>query len=220
MKRPRGAIVLAAGRGERLRPLTDTTPKALLRAGGRALIEWQIERLVAGGFADIVVNHAHLGQQIESALGDGARLGARIRYSPESPALETAGGIARALPLLGEGPFAVVSADIHTDFDYARFAPVADDMAERRERRVAHLVLVENPPYHAEGDMGLAEGLVTRARPWLTFASIGVFHPAIFADIAAGTKLRLFPWVYRYADEGRITGEIYGGPWDNVGTSA
>ena len=212
------AIVLAAGRGERLRPLTDATPKPLLRAGGRPLIEWQVEALVAAGFDDLVVNHAHLGAQIESALGDGSRFGARIRYSAESPALETAGGIARALPLLGGEPFVAVSADIHTNFEYARLRPVVDAMARDAGRRPAHLVLVGNPPWHAEGDMGLADGLIARSKPWLTYANIAVFHPRLFAPLDPHAALRLFPWMYAFVEQGLVTGEVYRGPWDNVGT--
>jgi MurNAc alpha-1-phosphate uridylyltransferase len=211
------ALILAAGRGERLRPLTDRTPKPLLPAGGKPLVEWQVESLVAAGFDDIVVNHAHLGEQIERALGDGKRFGARIRYSPESPALETAGGIVQALPLLGERPFVVVSGDIHTDFPYASFIPRIEAMA-RPGGPVAHFVLVPNPAWHAQGDMGLAEGLVTRGKPWLTYGNIALFQPSIFRAIERGTWLKLFPWAYRHVEAGEVSGERYDGPWDNVGT--
>jgi N-acetyl-alpha-D-muramate 1-phosphate uridylyltransferase len=215
----RQALLLAAGRGERLRPLTDALPKPLLTAGGRALIEWQVERLVRAGFTELVVNHSHLGERIEQALGDGARFGARIRYSPESPALETAGGIAKALPLLDASPFLVVSSDIHTDFDYSSLAGRGADIARRREEHVAHFVLVDNPPWHAKGDdMGIEDGRVTRTSPRLTYGNIAVFHPAAFRDIEPGTCLKLFPWAYRFVDEGRVSGERYRGPWDNVGT--
>lgn len=214
------ALILAAGRGERLRPLTDTVPKPLLRAGGRALAEWQVERLVQAGFADLVVNHAHLGSMIEAALGDGARFGARIRYSPESPALETAGGIAKALPLLGEEPFLVVSGDIHTEFDYGTLRAPIEAIARDRAAHVAHFVLVDNPLWHAQGDMGLHDGRIVRDAPRLTYGNIAVFHPEIFVAIAAGARLALFPWAYRYVDEARVTGEHYRGPWDNVGTPA
>ena len=212
------ALILAAGRGERLRPLTDTVPKPLLMAGGRTLIDRQVERLARAGFTDLVVNHAHHGAMIEEALGDGARFGARIRYSPESPALETAGGIAKALHFLEGEPFALVSSDIHTDFDYARLAAALEAIARDPASRVAHFVLVDNPPWHAAGDMGLDQGLVTRGGPRLTYGNIAVFHPAIFREIAPGTWLKLFPWAYRYVEEGRVTGERYPGPWDNVGT--
>jgi MurNAc alpha-1-phosphate uridylyltransferase len=214
------ALILAAGRGERLRPLTDAVPKSLLEVGGRALIDWQVERLVRAGFTDLVVNHAHLGAMIEGALGDGSRFGARIRYSPESPALETAGGIAKALELLDGEPFVAVSSDIHTEFDYAGLRPSMDAIARDPASRAVHLVLVDNPPWHAQGDMGLHEGRVTREGPRLTYGNIAVFHPAIFRDIAPGTRLKLFPWVYGFVDEGRVTGEHYRGPWDNVGTAA
>lgn len=212
-------MILAAGRGERLRPLTDATPKPLLHAGGRALVEWQIERLAAAGFADLVINHSHLGAQIENALGDGRRYGVRIRYSAESPALETAGGIAKALPLLGDGPFAVVSGDIHTEYDYAELEGPLAAIAADPARQAAHFVLVDNPPWHPAGDMGLAGGKVTRGEPRLTYGNIALFHPSVFRDIVAGTWLKLFPWAYRLVDEGRVTGEHYRGPWDNIGTS-
>lgn len=212
------AIVLAAGRGERLRPLTDATPKPLLRAGGRPLIEWQVEALVAGGFDQLVVNHAHLGAQIVEALGDGRRFGARILYSAEAPALETAGGIARALPLLGDEPFVATSADINTAFDYGRLRAVVEAIAGDPQRRAAHLVLVENPDWHPDGDMGLARGLITLDKPWLTYGGIAVLHPAIFRGVDPNASLRLFPWIHALSAAGRVTGEVYRGAWDNVGT--
>jgi MurNAc alpha-1-phosphate uridylyltransferase len=213
------ALILAAGRGERLRPLTDAMPKPLLQAGGRALVEWQVESLVRAGFTDLVLNHAHLGSMIEARLGDGRRFGARIRYSPESPALETAGGIAHALPLLPTEPFVVVSGDINTDFDYSTLRPRIAAIAADPAACVAHLVLVDNPPWHPAGDMALAGGRIARDGPKLTYGNIGVFHPRMFREIAPGTVLRLFPWAYRFADEGRVSGERYAGPWDNVGTA-
>jgi MurNAc alpha-1-phosphate uridylyltransferase len=212
------AMILAAGRGERLRPLTDERPKPLLEAGGRPLIEWQIERLAAAGFANLVINHSHLGTMIEDALGDGRRFGVRIRYSPETPALETAGGIVKALPMLGRGPFAVVSGDIHTDYDYARLEEPLASIAADPASHSAHFVLVDNPPWHPEGDMGLADGKVVRAGPRLTYGNISVFHPALFRDVVPGTWLKLFPWAYRFVDDGLVTGEHFDGPWDNVGT--
>lgn len=214
------ALILAAGRGERLRPLTDTVPKPLLEAGGRTLIDSQVARLVRAGFTDLVVNHAYLGAMIEAALGDGARFGARIRYSPESPALETAGGIVRALPLLPRAPFLVVSSDIHTEFDYASLLPRIERIAADPAGCTAHLVLVDNPPWHAAGDMGLRDGRITREGPRLTYGNIGVFHPAMFDGIEPGTWLKLFPWAYRFVDEGRVSGERFTGEWDNVGTAA
>ena len=212
------ALILAAGRGERMRPLTDTVPKPLLALAGRPLIEWQVERLVAGGFTELVVNHSHLGAMIEAALGDGRRFGARIRYSHEARALETAGGVAQALPLLGEEPFVVVSADIHTAFDYASLRRRGEAIARSPQAQAAHFVLVDNPRWHAGGDMGLEGGRVTRAGPMLTYGNIAVFHPGLFRDIAPGGVLKLFPWAYRFVDEGRVTGEHFRGPWDNLGT--
>lgn len=214
-----GAIVLAAGRGERLRPLTDALPKPLLAAGGRPLIEWQIERLGAAGFDDIVVNHSHLGHLIEGALGDGSRFGVRLRYSHEHAALETAGGVAQALGLLGGEPVVVVSADIYTTFDYRALRHRAAEIARDPGRTAAHFVLVDNPPWHPKGDdMGLAGGRVRRGAERLTYGNIAVFHPALFGDIVPGTWLKLFPWAYRFVDEGRVSGERFGGEWDNVGT--
>ncbi|MGZ5031919.1 MAG: N-acetylmuramate alpha-1-phosphate uridylyltransferase MurU [Usitatibacter sp.] len=216
----RRAIILAAGRGERMRPLTDSTPKPLLRVGGRPIIEWQVARLAACGFTELVVNHSHLGALIEEALGDGARFGARIRYSHEAKALETAGGVAQALAMLDGEPFVVVSGDIHTTFDYATLAPRMESIAREPSRHAAHFVLVDNPPWHAEGDMGLAEGRVRRAGPRLTYGNIAVFHPQLFRDVAPGTCLKLFPWAYQFVDEGRVSGEHFRGSWDNVGTPA
>lgn len=214
------ALILAAGRGERLRPLTDTVPKPLLHAGGRPLVEWQLERLVRSGFTDLVVNHAYLGDMIVAAIGDGARFGARIRYSPESPALETGGGVVQALPLLPPHPFLVVSADIYTGFDYATMHERIERIAADPADCAAHFVLVDNPPWHPEGDMGIAHGRVTRAAPKLTYGNISVFHPRMFEGIEPGTHFRLFPWAYRFVDAGRVTGERFTGDWDNVGTPA
>ncbi|HXF80229.1 MAG TPA: nucleotidyltransferase family protein [Usitatibacter sp.] len=213
------AIILAAGRGERLRPLTDRLPKPLVPAGGRPLIEWQVERLARAGFTELVVNHAHLGSLIEAALGDGSRFGARIRYSPESPALEVGGGIAKALTLMDDSPFVVVSGDIHTDFDYATLHARLESIACDPGKNAAHWVLVDNPQWHERGDdMGVAGGRIVRGGPRLTYGNIGAFHPSLFREVAPGTWMKLFPWAYRFADEGRVTGEHYRGPWDNVGT--
>lgn len=214
------AILFAAGRGERMKPLTERVPKALLEAGGKALIIRQVERLAAAGIRDVVVNVAHFGEQVEAALGDGSRLGVRIRWSREPEPLETAGAVAFARELLGPEPFLALSADIHTDYDYSRLVPVAESIARDPSRHAAHFVLVDNPAWHAKGDMGLEGGRVTRAGPLLTYANISVFHPALFDGVAAGTRLALFPWSYRFVDEGRVTGERFAGEWDNVGTPA
>ena len=212
------ALLLAAGRGERMRPLTDSVPKPLLEVGGRSLIEWQVWRLVAGGFGEIVVNHSHLGAMIESALGDGSRFGAAIRYSHEPQALETAGAVVQALPLLGDEPFALVSADIHTDFDYGTLVPHLASIARDPARHAAHFVLVDNPDFHPGGDMALVDGLVAREGQRLTYANISLFHPEPFREIPGATPLRLFPWAYRLVEAGRVTGERYAGSWDNIGT--
>ena len=222
------AMILAAGRGERMRPLTDTVPKPLLEVGGKPLIVWQIEALVRGGFDDIVVNHAWLGLQIEEAVGNGSNHGARIVWSREPQALETAGGIATALPLIeatgaSDEPLAVVSADIHSSFDYATLAPIVTSIRLRYPMHAAHLVLVDNPSWHPAGDMALVDGLVVRApedpqTPLLTYANIGVFHPRVFGALPRFKAHRLFPWAYALADTGRMTGSRFDGAWHNVGT--
>ncbi len=208
-------FILAAGRGIRLRPLTDTLPKPLLTAGGKPLIVWHLERLAACGFKDIVINHAHLGQMIEAALGDGRRFGLVIRYSPEPPgALETAGGIARALPLLGDEPFLVVNGDISCDWDFSRARALAG--------RDAHLVLVDNPREHADGDFCLAGETVRYASsnlgPTLTYAGIGVFSPRFFAAVPSGAVMKMRPLLDAAIAQGVVTGEHHQGQWVDVGT--
>jgi MurNAc alpha-1-phosphate uridylyltransferase len=213
------ALILAAGRGERLRPLTDRVPKPLVVAGGKPLIAWQVERLAAAGFRDLVVNHSHLGHLIEEALGDGRRYGVRIAYSHEARPLETAGGIAQALPLLGPEPFVVTSSDIHTDFDYASLAGRISAIASDFGSNAAHFVLVENPSWHPGGDMALHQGRIRREGEKHTYGGISVFHPHCFDGVAPGTHLKIFPWAYGMVDAGRVTGELFRGQWDNVGTA-
>ncbi len=218
------AMILAAGRGERMLPLTEHTPKPLLCVGGKPLIVWQIERLRAAGFSELVINHAHLGEQIENFLGDGRAYGVNIQYSAEGEPLETAGGIANALPLLGEAPFLVTNADIYTDFDYARLHAVLADM-RIDPHRLAHLVLVDNPPHHPQGDFVLLTGKVMRLgaaphTPPLTFSGIGCYRPELFANIVRGDKARLAPLLTAAMDSGRVTGEHYRGCWEDVGTPA
>ncbi len=166
------AMILAAGRGERMRPLTDHTPKPLLEAGGKPLIVWHIERLHAAGFRELVINHAHLGHRLEGALGDGAAFGVRIAWSPEASALETAGGIRHALPLLGDAPFVVVNGDVFCDADFAALRVAAADL--RADGALAHLLLVDNPAHHPEGDFRLdPDGLVhADGQPRLTFSGL------------------------------------------------
>ncbi len=218
-------MILAAGRGERMRPLTDHTPKPLLVAGGKPLIVWHIERLHAAGFAHIVINHAHLGEQIESALGNGAAFGVSIEYSREVSALETAGGIATALPLIGEEVFPVVNGDIYCEYDFTQLAAPLARLAQGHDR--AHLVLVDNPSHHPEGDFVLAGGRVVNAdRPLtqhparLTFSGIGVYHRALFDQTPAGEKAPLAPLLRLAIDAGRVSGEHYTGRWVDVGTPA
>ena len=210
------AMILAAGRGERMRPLTDHCPKPLLPAGGKPLIVWHIERLVAAGFHDLVINHAHLGHLLEAALGDGSRFGVRIRWSAEPPgALETAGGIRHALPLLGDAPFLVVNGDTFVDWDFARarhLLTAAD---------IAHLVLVANPPHNPHGDFALREGRVGNAADGrLTFSGIGIYRPALFAALADNTPAKLAPLLRIAADAGQVAGSRHGGRWEDIGTPA
>lgn len=213
------ALLFAAGRGERMRPLSDATAKPLLAAGGRRLIEWQIDALVRAGVREIVINTAHLARQIEETLGDGRRYGTRLRYSREGEraedALETLGGIVRALPLLGAAPFIAASSDVVTDFDYGRLAAPLGAVA--RGEIDAHLVLVDNPPSHTAGDMGLDDGRIRMRPPLLTYGNIGIFSPALFEGLEPA-RARLFPWLYRFVEQGRVGGEHFAGFWHNVGT--
>jgi N-acetyl-alpha-D-muramate 1-phosphate uridylyltransferase len=216
------ALILAAGRGERMRPLTDGVPKPLLTAGGRRLIEWQLDRLAHAGIRDIVINVAHLPDQFEAVLGTGERYGVSLAYSREGgraeDALETLGGIVRALPLLGGAPFVVASGDIVTDFDYAKLRSPAEKIAAGAAQ--AHLVLVDNPAFHMNGDMGCVDGRIDPdAARRLTYANIGVFAPQLFEGLRP-VRARLFPWLYAAARAGRVTGEHFRGRWYNVGTPA
>lgn len=207
------AMILAAGRGERMRHLTENTPKPLLKVAGKALIEYSLEGLVNAGFTEIVINVAYLGQQIHDYCGDGNRWGVRIQYSDEGEtALETAGGIAKALPLLGEKPFLVVNADIL--FDYP--------LVTLRDKPVdwAHLVMIDNPPHHPQGDFCLqADGnLSEQGEPKFTFSGIGVYHPAMFADVPVGESLKLRPLLNAGMLQRRISGEYFNGLWLDIGT--
>jgi MurNAc alpha-1-phosphate uridylyltransferase len=205
------AMILAAGRGERMRPLTDHTPKPLLKVGGKALIVWHIERLAAAGFNDIVINHAHLGQQIETALGDGSQWGVRIQYSPEKIALETAGGIANALRLLGDNPFLVVNGDVFTDIDFAALTLDAP--------KLAHLVMVDNPPQHLTGDFALSDGLLTPdAEHKLTFSGIGLYRPQLFDGVVRGDAAKLAPLLKTAMAQGLVSGIHHHGQWHDIGT--
>jgi MurNAc alpha-1-phosphate uridylyltransferase len=204
-------MILAAGRGERLRPLTDTIPKPLLRVRGQPLIERHVMGLVRAGVERIVINLAWLGAQISEYLGDGARYGAAIVYSDEQPhALETAGGIIRALPHLGRAPFAVVNGDIYTDFPFETLGLAPD--------RDAHLVLVPNPPQHLRGDFGLEQGMaLADAASLYTFSGIAMYRDAFFAGCADGVR-PLKPMLLRCMAVKRCSAELYTGPWEDVGT--
>lgn len=216
-----GAMILAAGRGERMRPLTEHTPKPLLAAGGKPLIAWQIEALARAGIRDIVINVSPHAAQIVAALGGGERFGVQLRYSHEAVPLETAGGIATALPLLRVGPVVIVSADIWSDFDYARLLPVAARMAADSAAPRAHLVMVDNPAYHPQGDFVLDGGRVALdggAR--VTYANISVHDTALFAELPRGAPLKLLPLWRRWIAQGWVSGELFAGRWANVGTPA
>ena len=206
-------MVLAAGRGERMRPLTDESPKSLLVAGGKPLIVWLIERLAAAGIRELVINHAWKGAMIEAALGNGASFGVSIRYSPEATALETAGGIARALPLLGGEPFIAVAADVYSDFDFTRLVAHATTL------ELAHLVLVPNPAHNARGDFALeGERLLNAGPAMLTFSGIGLYRPALFAGVSPEAPSKLAPLVRAAISAGHATGELHSGEWRDIGT--
>lgn len=204
------AMILAAGRGERMRPLTDAIPKPLLRVGEWRLIEYHLHSLARSDIREVVINVAHLAEQVRAALGDGQRYGVRITYSDEEPhALETGGGIHKALPLLGADPFLVVNGDLWTDYPL--------EPRELAERELAHLVLVDNPPHHPEGDFHLqGNRVLNTGRPRLTFAGIGYYRPELFADCRPGA-FPLAPLLRAASDDGRVTGEHLRGEWIDVG---
>lgn len=207
------AMILAAGRGERMRPLTDDMPKPLLPAAGKPLLQYHVEALARAGFTELVINHAHFGHKIEAYFADGSDFGVKIRYSAEGDApLETGGGIRQALNLLGEAPFLVVNGDIWTDFPL--------DTLPKALPGQAHLVLVPNPAHHPDGDFALEGGQVaSKGQPKYTFSGIGIYHPLLFASI----RERVFPLapVLRKAMENRrVTGELHTGRWFDIGVPA
>lgn len=208
------AMVLAAGLGLRLRPLTNAMPKALVPAGGKPLILWQLERLAAAGFREVVINVSWLGKAIEARLGDGRALGLAIAYSREAEPLESAGGIAQALPLLGTAPFALVNSDVYCDFDLAALR------VRTLRPHLAHLVLAPNPPHHPRGDFSLVDGKVGNGTaPRYTYTGIALIDPALVAPVAAGEKAQLAPLLRAAADAGRLSGELHAGLWRDVGTA-
>jgi MurNAc alpha-1-phosphate uridylyltransferase len=220
------AMIFAAGRGERMRPLTDTCPKPLLKVRGRPLLVWHILNLVRAGITDIVINHAHLGRMIEEALGDGAQFGARIAYSAEGTALETGGGIAKARHLLGDAPFVAISGDIYCPhFDFGKVTDVLEDNDvwgnphPSGKRDLAWLYLVKNPPHHPRGDFALNNfSIANEGEPLYTFGNIGVYRPEMFDAIAPGEYAKLGLILRDYAARGQVGGELYRGDWTNVGT--
>lgn len=206
------AMILAAGRGERMRPLTDTLPKPLLRVGDKTLIEWHLEKLMACGFKDIVINIAHLGYKISQYLGDGSKYGVNITYSDEqkSGALESAGGIKKALPLLGDEPFLVVNGDVFCDYDFDKEFNLGDSLA--------HLILVPNPEHNQAGDFGLENSLVlNHAKKQYTFSGIGYYNPKLFKELENG-KSALAPLLREAIKNKKVSGELYNGDWHDIGT--
>jgi N-acetyl-alpha-D-muramate 1-phosphate uridylyltransferase len=207
------AMLLAAGRGERLRPLTDEIPKALVEAGGKPLIGWHLERLAQAGIREAVINVSHLGERIVERLGDGRRYGLRLSYSRERERLETAGGIANALPLLGRETFLLVNADVYCECDFSRLMQV------KLDERLAHLVLVPNPPHKAKGDFSLRGGMAgDDPSPRYTYAGVALMKPSLIAPVRPGDKAPLAPLLYDAARRGLLGGELYEGLWQDVGT--
>lgn len=208
------AMILAAGRGERLRPLSDQLPKALAPAGGRPLVAWLLERLAAAGIREVVINVSHLGAQIEAALGNGAAFGLAIAYSRESEPLESAGGMAQARALLGAAPFVLANADVYSDFDFAalRARSLGGDLA--------HLVLAPNPAHHPGGDFSLADGRAGNApAPRYTYTGMALIDPALIAPVHPGAKAPVAPLLRAAADAGRLSGELHRGLWHDIGTA-
>ena len=220
------AMIFAAGRGERMRPLTDTCPKPLLTVRGRPLIVWHILNLVKAGITEIVINHAHLGHMIEDALQNGSQFGAHIVYSPEGSALETAGGIAKARHLLGEAPFVAIAGDVFCPyFDYTLVKDALQDEDvwgkpyPEHQRDMAWLYLVKNPAHNPKGDFALHNFSIANTGELLhTFSGIGVYRPAMFDSVQAGDSAKLAPLLREFADQGKIGGELYRGDWTDVGT--
>lgn len=207
-------MILAAGRGERMRPLTDHTPKPLLVVGGKPLIVWHIERLQRAGFTELVINHAHLGEQIEKALGNGKKWGVMIDYSPEPRALETAGGIAKALPKLSpdrRAPFLVVNGDVYADIEFGAISLSPNDLV--------HLVMVPNPPHNPEGDFGVLQGrLCSQGGVKFTFSGVGIYHPDLFKDLNPNEAYPLAPLLRQAITEGRAAATLHNGQWHDIGT--
>lgn len=216
-------MILAAGRGERMRPLTDTIPKPLLQAGGKALIEYHLENLARAGFTDIVINHAYLGEIIESTLGNGERYGVNISFSHEPLVLETAGGIANAMPLLTnqseQQPFLVINGDVYCELDFTFLLSVFRRMQAKSASYLAHLVLVDNPTHHPEGDFALDRNQIKLAgNKKLTFSGIGIYQPKLFSNVEQNIATKLAPLLRQAINEGKVSGEYFSDIWIDVGT--
>lgn len=214
------AMILAAGRGERMRPLTDFTPKPLLQAGGKPLIVWHLQRLKQAGIDEIVINHAWLGQQIEDTLGDGSAYGVHLSYSAEgAQGLETAGGIATALPFLGDKPFLVVNGDVFTDIDFQAAQNIAQTLPENQ---LAYLWLVSNPEHHPNGDFSLQHNSLILSESTTgqrgTFSGVGIYRPELFANIAPRSIAKLAPLLRQAMQNQQISGAFHQGLWLDVGT--
>ena len=207
------AMILAAGRGERMRPLTDQIPKPLLEVAGKPLIVWHLEKLAKANFEEVIINHAYLGEMIEAYVGDGSRWNLKITYSREGSPLETAGGIKKALPLIGDQPFLVVNADIYTDFNFATI----------KNRNLndckGHLIMVKNPKQHPDGDFFLQNNQIElEGKERLTFSGIAIYQPKIFEDINIEPVAKLAPILKKLIDAKCISGEVYQGLWFDIGT--
>ncbi len=213
------AMILAAGRGERMRPLTDKMPKSMLEVNGKPLIQYHVENLVQAGIVDIVINHALFGEQLEACLNDGKALGASITYSAEGDQpLETAGGIVRALHLLGDKPFVTVNADIWTDFPFQNLLCESDGQSNHQADNSAHLILVDNPEHNQKGDFALSnEKVLNQGEPMLTYSGISIFTPEFFQDCSSGSA-PLVPILRLACSQGQVTGSHYQGRWQDIGT--
>lgn len=205
------AMILCAGRGERMRPLTDTIPKPLLAVAGKSLVQYHIEKLAQAGITEIVINHAWLGEQIKQTLGDGGQWGVNIQYSAEAEALETAGGIIKALPLLGDEPFIIVNGDVWSDYPFEQLLGI--------KAKAAHLVLVDNPEQHPQGDFALSDDgrVSTSGDKKSTFSGVSVLNPLLFSEFEIG-RMPLAPLLRQAMDAQQVTGELYQGDWVDVGT--
>lgn len=217
-------MILAAGRGERMRPLTDHCPKPLLPAGGKPLLQWHIEALAAVGIDHIVINHAHLGEQIETYFGDGSAFGVHLTYSPEATALETAGGIRKALPMLGTESFLVINGDVACQWPLSKALQIAKTWpaeAVPGSSCLAYLILVPNPVHNPQGDFALQGSVVkqpTEGESAFTFSGIGLYHPSLFENTPAGAVAKLAPLLRQAMATGKVQGELFSGFWMDIGT--